>query len=144
MKKVLKHRLCRRYNYICGGASAGFARYTDEVRSRYLGTDVAFFYRGISASEGIFTVPVSLADHSSSLIPDSLFFEFIPVDEEGAEAVTMDKLEVGKRYELIISNHSGFYRYRMKDVILVTGFHNATPMVEFQYRIDKTVSLMGE
>ena len=131
-------------NYICGGASAGFARYTDEVRSRYLGTDVAFFYRGISASEGIFTVPVSLADHSSSLIPDSLFFEFIPVDEEGAEAVTMDKLEVGKRYELIISNHSGFYRYRMKDVILVTGFHNATPMVEFQYRIDKTVSLMGE
>ncbi len=56
----------------------------------------------------------------------------------------MDKLEVGKSYELIISNHSGFYRYRMKDVLLVVGFHNATPMVEFQYRTDKTVSLMGE
>lgn len=37
-----------------------------------------------------------------------------------------------------------FHRYRMKDVLLVTGFHNATPLVEFQYRIDKTVSLMGE
>ncbi len=131
-------------NYICGGASAGFARYTDEVRSRYLGTDVAFYYRGISASEGIFTVPVGLAEHSSSLIPDSLFFEFIDIDEEGAEPVTMDKLEVGKKYELIVTNHSGFYRYRMKDVLLVTGFYNATPMVEFLYRIDKTVSLMGE
>jgi hypothetical protein len=56
----------------------------------------------------------------------------------------MDKLEVGKKYELVISNHSGLYRYRMKDVLLVVGYHNATPMVEFQYRIDKTVSLMGE
>ena len=100
--------------------------------------------RGISASEGIFTVPVALADHQSCLIPDSLFFEFIPIDEENDEPVTMDALEVGKRYELVITTHSGFYRYRMKDVLLVTGFHNATPLVEFQYRIDKTVSLMGE
>ena len=131
-------------SYVVGGASAGFARYTNEVRSRYLGTDIAFFYRGISASEGIFTIPVALADHRSCLIPDSLFYEFIDVDEEGAKPVTMDKLEVGKKYELVISNYSGFYRYRMKDVLLVVGHHNATPMVEFQYRVDKTVSLMGE
>lgn len=32
----------------------------------------------------------------------------------------------------------------MKDVLLVTGFYNQTPMVEFQYRTDKTVNLMGE
>ena len=130
--------------FVVGGASAGFARYTNEVRSRYLGTDIPFYYRGISASEGIFSVPVELASHESVLIPDSLFYEFISVDEENAEPVTMDRLEVGKKYELIITNHSGFYRYRMKDVVLVTGFHNATPKVEFQYRIDKTVSLMGE
>ena len=131
-------------NYVVGGASAGFARYTNEVRERYLGTDIAFYYRGISASEGIFTDPVALASHESCLIPDSLFYEFLPVDEEGAKPVTMDRLEVGKSYELLITTHSGFYRYRMKDVLLVTGFHNATPLVEFQYRIDKTVSLMGE
>lgn len=130
--------------YVSGGASAGFARYTNEIRNRYLGTDVAFYYRGISASEGVFTVPTKLADHASALIPDSLFFEFIPEDDENAKPLTMDKLEVGKKYELVISNHSGLYRYRMKDVLLVVGYHNATPMVEFQYRIDKTVSLMGE
>lgn len=134
-------------SYAVGGASAGFARYTKEVRERYLGTEMPFYYRGISASEGIFTVPVELASEESVLIPNSLFFEFIPVDDdEGTEAepVTMDKLEVGKKYELVVTNHSGFWRYRMKDVLLVTGFHNATPMMEFQYRIDKTVSLMGE
>ena len=130
--------------YVAGGASAGFALYTNEVRDRYLGRDVAFYYRGIAASEGVFTVPVRLADHASALIPDSLFYEFIPEDDEGARPVTMDKLEVGKRYELVISTHSGLYRYRMGDVLLVVGFHNATPMVEFQYRVDKTVSLMGE
>lgn len=87
---------------------------------------------------------MEIASHESALIPDSLFYEFIPVEEENAEPVTMDKLEVGKKYELVITNHSGFYRYRMKDVVLVTGYYNATPLVEFQYRIDKTVSLMGE
>lgn len=131
-------------NYVVGGASAGFSRYTNEVRERYLGHNIAFYYRGISASEGIFSVPVKLAAHESALIPDSLFYEFIPVDSEDAVPVTMDKLEVGKKYELVITTHSGFYRYRMKDVLLVTGFYNQTPMVEFQYRIDKTVSLMGE
>lgn len=131
-------------NYAVGGASAGFARYTDEVRSRYLGKDIAFYYRGISASEGIFTVPIAFADHRSCLIPDSVFYEFVDIDDENAKPVTLDKLEVGKKYELIISNYSGFYRYRMKDVLLVVDFHNATPMVEFQYRVDKTVSLMGE
>ena len=130
--------------HVMGGASAGFARYTKEVRNRYLGKSIAFYYNGISASEGIFTVPVRLADHASAFIPDSLFYEFIPEGEEDATPLTMDKLEVGKKYELVISNHSGLYRYRMRDILLVVGYHNATPMVEFQYRADKTVSLMGE
>ncbi len=137
-------KVWRELSYVVGGASAGFSRYTNEVRERYLGYDIAFYYRGISASEGIFSVPVELASHESSLIPDSLFYEFIEADSEPAVPVTMDKLEIGKKYELVITNHSGFYRYRMKDVLLVTGFYNRTPLVEFQYRIDKTVSLMGE
>ena len=29
-------------------------------------------------------------------------------------------------------------------MVLVTGTHHATPLVEFQYRTDRTVSLMGE
>ena len=137
-------KVWKNLSYVVGGASAGFARYTNEIRSRYLGMDTAFYYRGISASEGIFSVPLKLASEESALIPDSLFYEFIPLDEENAKPVTMDKLETGKEYELIITNHSGFYRYRMKDVMLVTGFFNAVPLVEFRYRIDKTVSLMGE
>lgn len=32
----------------------------------------------------------------------------------------------------------------MKDVFLITGKYNNTPTIEYQYRADKTVSLMGE
>ncbi|MBR1442523.1 MAG: GH3 auxin-responsive promoter family protein [Firmicutes bacterium] len=137
-------KVWKKLSYVVGGASAGFARYTKEIRERYLGDDIAFYYRGISASEGIFTVPLGLAANESALIPDSLFYEFISLSDENAQPVTMDKLETGKEYELVITNHSGFYRYRMKDVMRVTGFHNSVPLVEFLYRIDKTVSLMGE
>ncbi|HAG04152.1 MAG TPA: hypothetical protein DCG28_01820 [Lachnospiraceae bacterium] len=137
-------KVWKNLNYVVGGASASFSRYTREIRTRYLGNEIAFYYRGISASEGIFTVPLELASDESALIPNSLFYEFLPLEEENSQPVTMDKLEIGKEYELVITNHSGFYRYRMKDVILVTGVHNRLPLVEFRYRIDKTVSLMGE
>ena len=144
--------------YISAAASGGFSRYTREIRSRYLGEKILFYYRGIVASEGIFSVPTAPADFSSCLIPDALFYEFLAVEEEDEEEpenkrnsgadkaapLTMDQLKPGRKYELIITDHSGFYRYRMKDVVLVTGTHNAAPMVEFQYRTDKTVSLMGE
>ena len=144
--------------YVSASASGGFSRYTREIRSRYLGEETLFNYRGIVSSEGIISVPASPSDPSSCLVPDSLFYEFLPVEEDDREGalgdrstdsdkafpLTMDQLEPGRKYELIITNRSGLYRYRMKDVVLVTGTHHATPLVEFQYRTDRTVSLMGE
>ena len=38
--------------------------------------------------------------------------------------------EYGKKYELVITNLSGFYRYRMKDVFLITGKYNNNPTKE--------------
>ena len=56
----------------------------------------------------------------------------------------MDQLEVGHEYELVITNLSGFYRYRIGDVIRVTGFHNKCPMIVFSYRKNQIVSMYGE
>ena len=58
--------------------------------------------------------------------------------------ILMDQLEVGKEYELIVTNLSGFYRYRLGDVILVTGFHNECPMIVFSYRKNQLISMYGE
>ena len=46
----------------------------------------------------------------------------------------MHELEVGKHYELILTNLSGFYRYRMQDVIRVMGYEGEVPYIEFAYR----------
>ncbi len=56
----------------------------------------------------------------------------------------MDKLEEGKIYELVITNLSGFWRYRMSDAVKVTGFYNKTPLVQFMYRVNRTINLAEE
>lgn len=56
----------------------------------------------------------------------------------------MDQLEVGKEYELIVTNLSGFYRYRLGDVVRVTGYHNECPMLVCAYRKSQLISMYGE
>ena len=133
--------------YVYGGATGGFKDYARKFQERYLGYDIPFYRRGVGASEGAFSQAVEVNTCDSVLLPDSVFYEFIPADEENPDMVhllTMDQMEVGKKYELVITNLSGFYRYRMKDVFLVTGMLNKTPLIEYQYRSDRTVDLMGE
>ena len=135
-----------RMKFIAGIGTGGFKLYADKIKEKYSGDQVAQLKLGISASEGTFTVPVDLNREDTALIPDSVFFEFLPLDadDDFSKIVTMDKLEIGKDYEIIITNCSGFYRYRMRDAIRVTGMFNNTPTVQFLFRIDQTVSIMGE
>ena len=129
---------------ISGAATGTFKEYTAKMQERYTGS-IPISRRGVSASEGAFSVSIGLDSCDSVLLSDSVFFEFLPEGEEDiSKLVTLDKLEKGKKYELFITNLSGFYRYSMKDVFLITGMHNNTPTIEFQYRADRTVSIMGE
>lgn len=128
-----------------GVATGGFATYYNKLRQRYAGDGVRLFYVGLNASEGILSVPMDVDCPDSVLIPDSVFYEFIPIDsEDPGDIVTIDGVEVGKTYEIVITNQSGFYRYRIRDAVKVTGMYNNTPMIQFQYRIDQTISVLGE
>lgn len=126
-------------------ATGTFKQYAAKLQKKYTG-NISFYRRGVAASEGVFSVATEFDSCSSSLIPDAIFYEFLPEDEDtiSENLVTLDKLEVGKRYELFITNLSGFYRYNMKDVFEVKGFYNNTPTIEFCYRSDKTINIMGE
>ncbi len=139
-------KVWKNLKFIAGIGTGGFKNYADRIRERYTGDGVQQLKLGISASEGTFTVPFDLNCEDTALIPDSVFFEFLPLDagDDFSKIVTMDGLEEGKDYEVIITNCSGFYRYRMRDAIRVTGKFNNTPTVQFLYRIDQTVSIMGE
>lgn len=131
------------YNGVCTGCFAGYA---DKLRERYLGDDIHFYMWGINASEGLFSVPFDLDCGDGTLVPGSMFYEFLPVEagDDFSQIVTMDRLETGKIYEIILTNLSGFYRYRMRDAVRVMGKYNNTPTIQFEYRIDQTLDLLDD
>ena len=81
-----------------------------------------------------------------ALLCDSCFFEFLPADAPDTclDTLNIDQLEVGKEYEIIITNLSGFYRYRIKDVIKVLGYEGESPKITFSYRKSQLLDLAGD
>lgn len=133
-----------KFRCIMGIGTAGFSTYTDMLRT-YCGPDIHFLLQGVIASEGVFSTITDIDNPQSVLLPDSVFYEFKPEEQEDYDnLLTMDQLETGHNYELVITNLSGFYRYKMKDVVRVVGRYHETPTVEFMYRANQTVNLMGE
>lgn len=42
--------------------------------------------------------------------------------------------QVGGRYEVVVTNTSGFYRYRLGDIVEVVGFFYQVPLIDFLFR----------
>ena len=90
-------------------------------------------------------IPTELDAMDYVLLPQSVFFEFIPVDNPDCERpLTIDEIEVGKDYELVVTNRSGLCRYRIEDVVRVTGYYKKTPKVEFLYRNNLAMNIANE
>jgi hypothetical protein len=51
---------------------------------------------------------------------------------------------MGEKYEIVITNYAGLYRYRIGDVIKVVGFYNNCPEVEFLYRKNQMLNMVAE
>ena len=133
--------LCWGYGMI----SSTLSVYMDTLR-RYIG-DLPMHNMGYAASEGYMAMPVELNSNDYVLLPRSLFYEFIPVDDEeevDAQPITLDKLEVGKKYEIIVTNFSGLYRYRILDIVRCTGTYNQSKKIEFLYRSNMGLNIANE
>lgn len=137
VKKIWKDM---KYILAIGGDS--FSYYTEKMRG-YAG-DIPIHYFVYAASEGVFGLAenVNEADRYM-LLPESVFFEFIPLDGDGPPLLT-DELQIGGRYELVITNRSGLYRYRIGDVVEVVGRHEEAPVVKFCYRQNQVINAAGE
>ena len=132
---------------VWAGTYCSYARKLQE----FTGHDIPYYTMSYSSSEGVFAVARHPFDQYYVMTPDTCFYEFIPVDDEEPSApdsspatLLMDELQEGRDYELVITNQSGFYRYRIGDVVRVVGFYNESPMIEFRYRKKNMISLVGE
>ncbi len=118
--------------------------YVGKLR-KYVAEDVPLHNMGYAAAEGFMAMPVELNVNDGVLLPASLFFEFIPIDNPDIEIpLTIDEVEEGKLYELVVTNSSGLYRYKIEDVVRVTGFYNKTPKIEFLYRNNLAMNIANE
>ena len=101
-----------------------------ELLRTYCGSNVHYIFSGISSPEGTFSTPLNLDDPQTVLIPDSVFYEFKPKEAKNYnQLLTLDQLEMGKSYELIVSTLSGLYRYKTQKTFLVVGRYHDTPTV---------------
>ena len=80
------------------------------------------------------------------LLPDVCYFEFIPEEQiaDPSDFLTIREVGKGKRYEIVLTTLSGLYRYRIGDVIEVTGSRGESPVIRLCYRKDLVISLLDE
>ncbi|KAG6419511.1 hypothetical protein SASPL_121733 [Salvia splendens] len=80
-----------------------------------------------------------------AVIPTFSYFEFIPLRRQSHDTddrqstddfvednpVPLSQVKMGKEYEIVLTTFTGLYRYRLGDVVEVTGFHRNTPKLNF-------------
>ncbi|KAF5726615.1 auxin-responsive GH3 family protein [Tripterygium wilfordii] len=130
---------------------------------------VSTMYASSECYFGINFKPLSKpSDVSYTLIPNMAYFEFLPVeknheetsisdslcngvsdhncmpkgeDKEKIETVDLVDVKLGHYYELLVTTYTGLYRYRVGDILMVTGFHNNAPQFRFLYRQNVVLSI---
>ena len=142
---TLIKRLWPNMSVMCGIGTSTFTPFSKKARK--LAEGVPFDYSIYGASEGLFAAVDELDCPDQLMLVDSCYYEFIPQNEEGGEEdiiLGIDELEEGREYEIVITNQSGFYRYRCGDVIKVTGHMNDCPYIHFSYRKGQLLNITGE
>ncbi|GMN63175.1 hypothetical protein TIFTF001_032254 [Ficus carica] len=95
------------------------------------------------------------SDVSYTLIPTMAYFEFLPVNRntnsningvtpnsnEHFDLVNLADVKLGQEYELVVTTYAGLYRYRVGDVLRVTGFKNKAPQFSFICRKNVVLSI---
>ncbi len=137
-------RIWPKVEWLYGMGTGALSLYAKKLR-RYIGEEMPIHYLGYTATEAFMAVPIELNSFEYVMLPQNGFYEFRPVDSESYDdLLTIKDLEVGKEYELILTNMSGFYRYRIEDVIKVTGYYHQSPKVTFCYRLNQIANISGE
>ena len=141
--ETLFKRLWPNLAVICGIGNASFKSAAEHIRT--VAGDVPFDFSIYGASEGLVAACYELENTDMQLLTDSCFYEFVPFGEDDEERyLTLDQVEAGQKYELLITTFAGLYRYRLKDVIEVKGFRGKCPLISFVFRKGQMFNIAGE
>lgn len=123
----------------CWG-EAGAANYLKEINDVFPGVEVQ--PKGLLATEGLITYPVFGVGNVLSI--ESHFFEFVNLDGDQDITKLAHELDLGKRYSVVMTTGGGLYRYRLRDIVEVTGYHNRIPILRFIGKETAICDIFGE
>ncbi|VVB14367.1 unnamed protein product [Arabis nemorensis] len=114
---------------------------------------ISSFYGSSECFIGVNVNPLCKpCDVSYTIIPNMGYFEFLEVEKDQQEEVAHDSaknhavvdlvdVKIGHDYEPVVTTFSGLYRYRVGDVLRVTGFYNNAPQFHFVGRQKVVLSI---
>jgi GH3 auxin-responsive promoter len=83
------------------------------------------YFETYNASEGFFGIQDQKDSEELLLMLDyGIYYEFIPADkadEENPQALSLEQVEIGKNYAMVISTNAGLWRYNIGDTIKFTS-----------------------
>jgi hypothetical protein len=100
-----------------------------------------------NASEGFFGIQdqAGTEDEMLLMLDYGVYYEFIPMDqleEEHPKTLTLDQVELGKNYALVISTNAGLWRYKIGDTV---RFTNLSPYrIKISGRTKHFINAFGE
>lgn len=97
--------------------------------------------KGLIATEGFVSLPLG-GCAGAALAVRSHFFEFLP--EGGGAPALAHQLAAGARYAVALTTGGGLYRYRLHDLVEVTGHLGECPLVRFVGRAAQVADWFGE
>jgi hypothetical protein len=103
---------------------------------------------GYLATELHGSVPLSDDGDAGVCAVGTNVMEFYPADDDRAledrDLLSLQQLELGRRYFVFVTTASGLYRYDMNDIVEVVGFYERTPLIQFVQKGKGVVSFTGE
>lgn len=131
--------------YIACVTGGNFSIYDERVD--YYTGKLPIYSTAYAATEATIGINPYLEKIRYVIIPDTVFYEFIPINDENIKSTRtccINELKLGEKYEIVITNQAGLYRYKLGDVIKVVGFYNKCPEIEFLYRKNQVLNMVSE
>ena len=97
--------------------------------------------KGLVATEGIVSFPL-VGREGAALAIRSHFYEFLPAG--GGPVRLAHELSRGDRYAVVLTTGGGLYRYRLQDLVEVTGHVGDCPLLRFVGREASVADRFGE
>ncbi len=98
-------------------------------------------------TEAIYAICHEFDNDEAVLAVDAGYFEFVPEtewDKEHPTTLLPDEVDVGQEYRVLVTNHAGFCRYDIGDVVKILGRHEGAPTLTFMRRKGGQLSSVSE